>query len=59
MPKVKLEGTHVAALDVVNLDVLKKWAAGQDVDRGVEWTKDKRSGFVRESGEIGGKEPRA
>ena len=59
MPSVKLECTHVAALESVGLDTLKRFAAGQDVDRGVEWTKDQRSGFVRESGEIGGKEPRA
>jgi hypothetical protein len=56
---VKLECTHVSALDTVDLATLKKYAAGQDVGRGVEWTKDKKSGSVRESQEIGGKEPRA
>ena len=59
VPKVKLECTHVTALDTVDLSTLKKYAAGQDVDRGVEWTSDKKSGAVKESSEIGGKEPRA
>lgn len=59
IPRVKLENTHEAALKSVGLDELKKWKAEQDNERGVEWTKDKRSGVVKESQEIGGKEPRA
>jgi hypothetical protein len=59
VPRVKLECTHVKALDSIELAVLKRWAAGQDVERGVEWTKDKKGGVVKESGSIGGKEPKA
>jgi hypothetical protein len=59
VPRVKLECTHVGALETVDLGTLKKFAAGQDVRGGVEWTSDKRSGAVKKSGEIGGKEPKA
>ncbi|CAI6311129.1 unnamed protein product [Periconia digitata] len=59
VPRVKLEGTHVAALENVDLGVLKRWSAGADVDSGAEWGGDKKGGFARDSGEIGGKEPRA
>ncbi|KAJ4299502.1 hypothetical protein N0V90_004747 [Kalmusia sp. IMI 367209] len=59
VPRVKLEATHEAALQSLGLDTLKKWKAEQDNDSGVVWPKDQVGGAVRESGEIGGKEPRA
>ena len=57
--RVKLECTHEAALKGVGLDELKKWKAEQDNERGVEWPKDKTSGVVRQSGEIGGEQPKS
>jgi hypothetical protein len=61
VPKVKLESSHEAALKSVGLDALKKWAAGQDREsvHGAVRPKDGKGGWVRESGEIGGKEPKA
>jgi hypothetical protein len=64
VPRVKLESTHQGALEKVGLDVLKKWAAKADIDNKTilpEGNKGKegKEGFVRESGKIGGKEPKA
>lgn len=62
VPRVKLEATHHHALDIVGLDVLKKYAAEQDNQRPesrVVLPKDGNQGIARESKEIGGKEPRA
>jgi hypothetical protein len=62
VPRVKLEGTHEAALESVGIDVLKKYAAGQDnggAERRVAKPGQDSRGIVRESQEIGGKEPRA
>jgi hypothetical protein len=59
VPKVKLEATHEAALGSVGLDVLKKYGAEQDQRRVGGAERPESAGFVRESGEIGGKEPRA
>lgn len=58
-PRVKLEATHEAALKSVGLDTLKRWGAEWDNDRGVVRPGDARSGSVKQSGEIGGKEPKA
>ncbi|KAF2135042.1 hypothetical protein P153DRAFT_372269 [Dothidotthia symphoricarpi CBS 119687] len=58
VPRVKLESTHVGALRVVGLDVLRGWAAEQDVGGGTA-VPGRGKGWVRESGEIGGREPRA
>ncbi|KAF2846712.1 hypothetical protein T440DRAFT_540772 [Plenodomus tracheiphilus IPT5] len=58
VPRVKLECTHEKALEMVGLDVLRKWGAEPDVEKKVERAGDK-GGLARESGEIGGKEPRA
>lgn len=61
MPKVKLESTHEGALRSVDLNVLKKFAASQDNAslHGATRPTDGTKGWVRESKEIGGKEPRA
>ncbi|KAF1357610.1 hypothetical protein EJ07DRAFT_128406, partial [Lizonia empirigonia] len=62
VPRVKLEATHHHALDIVDLDILKKYAAEQDNQRPesrVVLPKDGNQGIARESKEIGGKEPRA
>lgn len=56
---MKLESTHEAALKSVDLETLKKWKAEQDNDSGVIWPRDKASGAVKQSREIGGKEPKA
>jgi len=58
VPRVKLECTHVKALDSVGLDVLKKWKADADNEKKVE-IPNHGGGLARESSEIGGKEPRA
>lgn len=60
VPQVKLECTHEAALKSVGLETLKKYTAGQDVSsKSAIMPKEGKEGFVRESSEIGGKEPRA
>ncbi|PZC92602.1 hypothetical protein A1F96_07618 [Pyrenophora tritici-repentis] len=59
VPRVKLEATHKGALDKVELETLKKWAAGQDKDRGVVWPSEGKESWARESGDIGAKEPRS
>ena len=62
VPRVKLEATHHHALDIVGLDVLKRYSAGQDNDRAesrVVVPKEGGEGVARVSQEIGGKEPRA
>jgi|SRR5690242_8368677 len=62
VPRVKLESTHHHALDIVGMDILKKYAAEQDNRRPesrVVLPKDGNSGIARESNQIGGKEPRA
>ena len=60
VPKVKLESSHEAALKSVGLDVLKKFAAEQDNQsvHGAVRPGDGK-GWLRESGSIGGKEPKA
>lgn len=58
-PRVKLESTHEAALKSVDLETLKKWKAEQDNDSGTIWPRDKVSGATRQSGEIGGKQPKS
>ncbi|KAI8938192.1 hypothetical protein NX059_005856 [Plenodomus lindquistii] len=58
VPRVKLECTHEKALDTVGIDVLQKWKADADNEKKVERAGD-AGGLARESGEIGGKEPRA
>jgi hypothetical protein len=58
-PRVKLEATHEAALGSVDLETLKRWKAEQDNDSGVVWPRDKVSGGMRQSGEIGGREPKS
>ncbi|KAI4914918.1 hypothetical protein J4E90_004954 [Alternaria incomplexa] len=59
VPKVKLESTHESALKSVGLDTLKKWAAEQENQGHVIRPGQGKGGFVRESDQIGGKEPRA
>ena len=61
VPLVKLESTHVKALDQVDLGLLRKWAAGQDNQgvHGAARPKEGGQGWARESGEIGGEEPKA
>ncbi|KAL6710616.1 hypothetical protein ACN47E_008664 [Coniothyrium glycines] len=61
VPRVKLECTHAAALERVPLDELRRFAARQDVEgrSAVVPGEGSGEGWVRESGEIGGKEPRA
>lgn len=60
VPRVKLEGTHEAALQSVGIEVLKKYAAEQDAGKGrVAKVGEDSRGIVKESSEIGGKEPRA
>jgi hypothetical protein len=60
VPCVKLEATHEAALKSVGLAQLKEWAAEQDQRRvGGAERAGGGGGVVKESGEIGGKEPRA
>lgn len=57
VPRVKLECTHAKALDTVGLDRLRQYSAEQDNFSGVVWPGQR--GSMRESGEIGGKEPKA
>ena len=61
VPRVKLEATHAKALDSVGLGELKRWAAAQEVDGrdGRVGRAEEGMGWARESGEIGGREPRA
>ncbi|KAJ4984230.1 hypothetical protein SVAN01_10271 [Stagonosporopsis vannaccii] len=62
VPRVKLEATHHHALDIVGMDVLKKYAAEQDNRRAesrVVLPKEGKSNIAGESDQIGGKEPRA
>jgi len=58
-PRVKLECTHEAALESVGMDVLGRWKADQDIDSGAVWPKDTKGGVGKQSGEIGGKEPKS
>jgi hypothetical protein len=64
VPKVKLESTHEGALKSVGLDILKKWSQAPDVQnktilpKGDQGSEGKEGG-VRESSEIGGKEPKS
>ncbi|KAF2868098.1 hypothetical protein BDV95DRAFT_500951 [Massariosphaeria phaeospora] len=61
MPRVKLDSTHVKALDSVGMDVLQKFQAGQELGKAHEVPgKSPSLGKVaRESSQIGGKEPKA
>ena len=61
VPRVILESTHVDALKSVDLQLLKKFAAEQERQavHGAARPSDGTKGWVRESSEIGGKEPRA
>ncbi|KAF1915878.1 hypothetical protein BDU57DRAFT_556235 [Ampelomyces quisqualis] len=59
VPRVKLESSHVEALESVELDVLKRWEASRDNDSKHGAERPGPGNWVRESGEIGGKEPRA
>lgn len=59
VPEVKLESSHIEALKSVGLDTLKRYAAGQDHESNSGAVRPGEKGWVRESGEIGGKEPRA
>ena len=60
MPGVKLESTHEAALKSVDLPTLKKYAAEADNGKNkVVMPKEGGEQWARESGEIGGKEPKA
>ncbi|KAH7081245.1 hypothetical protein BKA63DRAFT_540406 [Paraphoma chrysanthemicola] len=61
VPKVKLESTHVDALKSMDLGLLKKFAAEQERQglHGAARPDDGTKGWIRESKEIGGKEPRA
>ncbi|RMZ69633.1 hypothetical protein GMOD_00006467 [Pyrenophora seminiperda CCB06] len=58
-PRVKLEATHKGALNKVELETLKKWAAGQDRDGRAVWPSEGRQSWARESGDIGAKDPRS
>jgi hypothetical protein len=62
VPRVKLEATHHHALDIVSMDVLKKYAAEQDNRRAesrVVMPKEGKQNIARESDQIGGKEPKS
>lgn len=59
VPRVKLEATHKGALDKVELETLKKWAAEQDRDRGVIWPSEGREKWAKESKDIGARDPRS
>jgi len=59
VPRVKLEATHKGALNKVELETLKKWAAGHDKDRGVIWPSEGKESWARESSDIGAKDPRS
>lgn len=60
VPRVKLEASHEKALESVGLDTLKRWAAGQDVEsKSAVMPKEGKEGWARESGSIGGKEPKS
>jgi hypothetical protein len=57
---VTLASSHVGALNTVDLSVLKKWETRDHAAvHGAVRPGDGNGGFVRESQEIGGKEPRA
>ncbi|OAL01028.1 hypothetical protein IQ06DRAFT_304726 [Phaeosphaeriaceae sp. SRC1lsM3a] len=59
VPRVKLESSHESALKSVDMDMLKKFAAGQDNESKHGAERPGAGKFVRESKEIGGKEPKA
>jgi hypothetical protein len=61
VPRVKLEASHQEALKSVKLEVLKKYEAGRDNAgmHGAARPKEGGETWVRESKEIGGKEPKA
>jgi hypothetical protein len=60
VPKVKLEASHQDALKSVKLEVLRRYEAERDnnANHGASRVGD-GSGVVKESKEIGGKEPKA
>jgi hypothetical protein len=60
VPRVKLEASHQEALKSVKLEVLKQYEAQRDnnSNHGAQRAGD-GSGVVKESGQIGGKEPKA
>jgi uncharacterized protein (DUF2237 family) len=59
VPRVKLESTHEGALKSVDLSLLKKYAAKQENQGKVVWPGEGQERWARESGSIGGKEPKA
>ncbi|USP74971.1 hypothetical protein yc1106_02245 [Curvularia clavata] len=62
VPRVKLEATHVKALNSVGIDMLKRWAAEPELegkrDRVIKPGEGGES-WARESGDIGAKDPRS
>ncbi|EMD95152.1 hypothetical protein COCC4DRAFT_27206 [Bipolaris maydis ATCC 48331] len=62
VPKVKLESTHIKALNSVGLDVLKKWAAEPEAESAqdkVVRPGEGKEGWAQESNDIGAKDPRS
>lgn len=60
VPKVTLASSHEAALKTVGIEVLKKWESRDNSHvHGAERPAEGKGGWVRESGGIGGKEPKA
>lgn len=59
VPEVKLESSHIAALKSVELDTLKRYAAGQHHESYNGAVRPGENNLIKESGEIGGKEPKA
>ncbi|XP_014552823.1 hypothetical protein COCVIDRAFT_19169 [Bipolaris victoriae FI3] len=62
VPRVKLESTHIKALNSVGLDVLKKWAAEPETESAqdkVVRPGEGRERWARESRDIGAKDPRS
>jgi uncharacterized protein len=59
LSQVKLENSHVEALESVDIDTLKRHAAEPDVYNKVVRPGENTEGWARESDQIGGQEPRA
>lgn len=60
VPRVRLEASHESALESVKLGDLKRWEGERDNRQvgGAERPSEGR-GWVRESADVGGEEPRA
>ncbi|PSN72478.1 hypothetical protein BS50DRAFT_252831 [Corynespora cassiicola Philippines] len=59
VPRVKMENTHIKALDTLGFGELKMYAADQDANSEVIWPGERPSASARQSENIGAKDPRS